>query len=1335
MIQPNRSADQSADSHALSVDSVRGSDPIRGLGLLTHVRQGYWLRGLSHRCRQGALDRQAMVERQAHDTASLQASLLAEHESTLTDCRIERKSVLSKWDQSDEHTIATYESQTIATRNQMNHDLAALRKKRKHDIAAEEQWYDTEVNQVQTHYAEEKPKPGLQHKQELGLIEKRSARLNENLEGARELTMRRIGGPKGLERLNAAAATPTGSAEAHDSLEGRAVRTVKECLAELDRLGDTSEALLADLRSGWAAKFLESFYLLAVMIAVAAIWAGATFFVGPTRMALWMLAGIPVAVVVGVITHTLLGFPLRKQTKAIHPHIERGFVAGLKLIENGKQLSNARAKQWATELVRNRDNALEQLRLTHAEKMQGIKDRFQSDNQQTTADFEAKLAKIEQTFQEVHAALSRQMFSASEETASRLAARLADTDLQQQQRLNSQNDSHNAEIEFLRLRVEQGVRQGLQRVRENQQSIAERFPDWGRILAEHESEAESLRWLPLGDLNIASHLRGVLNDPSIDIPTVMPLVLPRESQSTVVIDCPPDQMHVAAEWVRAVLWRGLTAVRPGRLRLTLLDPVGRGQNFASLVSLGDHDPLLIGHRAWVSTQQIQERLTELTQHIEDVLQACLRDRYQTIEDFNRDAGPLAEPYRVLAAFGLPIGLNRDSAESLRALIEGGRRCGVYSILVRDTSQPWSSDLPSLPDSQVLRLRIDDMGRIWHAAPGLEAIQVSPIVAPPVTAIPVLSERIGQGAIAAHRVEIPLDDCIPADEYDSGSSAKGLSIPVGRQGVGRFLEIQLGTGMRQHMLVAGKTGSGKSTLLHSLIMAASLKYSPEELQLYLLDFKKGVEFKIYAEAQLPHARVIGIESEREFGRSVLQRLDEELQRRGELFRAAGVQDLADYRHHSHSVLPRILFIVDEFQELFVRDDRVAQECTMLLDRLVRQGRSFGMHVVLSSQSLSGAYTLPRATLGQMAIRIALQCSESDAALILADDNTAARLLSRPGEAIFNDAGGLIEGNQPFQVAWMGQSIQRERMQDILDRHPDAAKQFGLTVVFEGNRPARWTVPLVETAIASSIAASGSDTMLNGLLGEAVRIGPPTTLSLSQSNGRNVLCVADLDTTNSVLATWLPTAVVDAYRRTSLTPEIVILDGSRVGEGTLNLSQWLADVGIQHQAVKLRESEQTIISLAAKVAGQISGETAEGPPTLVVIVGLERFRDFRQDENFGFSLDGSASATGATALQALLRDGPQVGCYVFLGCSGAETLARWLPRTSQHDLEIRLIGRISANDSAQLIDTPEATDLSNASMFFYDDADGRLEKFRICDVPSAEHVRAWMGPSLPKPDGIG
>ena len=92
--------------------------------------------------------------------------------------------------------------------------------------------------------------------------------------------------------------------------------------------------------------------------------------------------------------------------------------------------------------------------------------------------------------------------------------------------------------------------------------------------------------------------------------------------------------------------------------------------------------------------------------------------------------------------------------------------------------------------------------------------------------------------------------------------------------------------------------------------------------------------------------------------------------------------------------------------------------LLLDRLVRQGRAFGIHVLLGSQTLSGAYSLARSTTGQMAVRVALQCSEADANLILPDErNDAARFLSRPGEAIYNDQNGLLAGNHPFQVVWL------------------------------------------------------------------------------------------------------------------------------------------------------------------------------------------------------------------------------------------------------------------------------------------------------------------------------
>ena len=219
----------------------------------------------------------------------------------------------------------------------------------------------------------------------------------------------------------------------------------------------------------------------------------------------------------------------------------------------------------------------------------------------------------------------------------------------------------------------------------------------------------------------------------------------------------------------------------------------------------------------------------------------------------------------------------------------------------------------------------------------------------------------------------------------------------------------------------------------MITNLALWCSPEQVEFYLVDFKKGVEFKCYATHRLPHARVVAIESDREFGLSVLQRVDEELKRRGDLFRQLGVQDVAGYKRAGGTEpIPRSLLIIDEFQEFFVEDDRISQTASLLLDRLVRQGRAFGIHVLLGSQTLGGAYTVARTTLGQMVIRIALQCNEADAYLIMDENNPAPRLLSRPGEGIYNDMAGMIEGNSPFQVVWLPDQVRETYLAKVRAR---------------------------------------------------------------------------------------------------------------------------------------------------------------------------------------------------------------------------------------------------------------------------------------------------------------
>lgn len=1336
----------SPGAHPQSPQSPSPRDlPLRGLGALTPSRQRWLLRGIANRIRQATTARSELAARHQQQSAQLQKELAEIHQTGLDECRGERRAMLESWDEADEQAIGRYERETVATRKQRHQAMAANRQQRKRAVADEEQAFDSAKAEIGARYTREKPKPAARQRAEYAKLATGLRRVHATLEAARETTMARLGGPDALDALVTAAREPTepagepgvpvasppsaaGAPQADTSASPQDLNTVEECVTALDALAHRAETLLAELRSSRHARFVESYRLPLLGLGVLLAWCGAVWLVSPARLALWMLLGIPLAVVAGIIAHTMVAIPLRRHTRQLHPAIEQTASDAQHVAERGRRVAATKAARQLTELKQTRGAELADLRQQHEQRFRDIRQRAVDQQERIAKEFDERLEAIEERFKTEFAEVSRDMSARAAATAVALANKIGEIERGGQHRQQTLSGAHAEELRRLRERLESGVSRGLRRVAVAKQIVDARFPSWEAVGHEPLPSVDSLRWLPLGMIDVAEPLHEALQaSGAAAAEAQLPLMLVRQVHSAVLIECPAESMQSAAEMVRGVLWRALTSVAPGQARLTLLDPVGRGQHFSSLVALGDHDPQLIGHRAWSAPPQIAARLSELTQHVEDVLQTCLRDRYDTIEDYNAEAGALAEPYRVVAAVGLPAGLTRDGYDALCALIAGGRRCGVYLLLVRDLSQPWPADLPPLPDAHVLRLRIDDHGRLRQVDSEMASLPIQPVAPPPSAILDSLAERIGRAAVAAHRVQIPLDELIPPGDYDAADSAEGLEIPVGRQGVRRSLEIQFGSGMRQHMLVAGKTGSGKSTLLHALITAAALRYPPDQLHLYLLDFKKGVEFKVYADSQLPHARVIGIESQREFGRSVLERLDAELQQRGELFRSAGVQELAEYRRRTAESLPRILLVVDEFQEMFVRDDRVAQDCAMLLDRLVRQGRSFGMHVVLSSQSLAGAYSLPRATLGQMAIRVALQCSEADAALILADDNTAARLLSRPGEAIFNDAGGLVEGNQPFQAAWVDPELHRQRLAELAARHADAAQHFGPAVVFEGNRPARWTPALADQAIASDLSESGDLRRVVGLLGEAVRIGPPTTLSLSDATGRNVLCVADAEAFSCVLAAWLPSAVALVRQKFAADPEIVLLDGRRASDGTQPLAQWLEAAGIGCRVVTPRDAEAAIVELAQRVDQQ-SDEAIErgpaGPPTLVVINALERFRDLRQDDSFGFSLDGPAAVGGGASLQALLRDGPATGHHVFLGCSAAETLSRWLPRTSQHDLELRIIGRISAGDSAQLIETPEASDLAPATLLLYDEAGGMLEKFRLCAVPDPADVRGWL-----------
>jgi len=819
---------------------------------------------------------------------------------------------------------------------------------------------------------------------------------------------------------------------------------------------------------------------------------------------------------------------------------------------------------------------------------------------------------------------------------------------------------------------------------------------------------------------------------------VLPALLPITNPSLLIETRGAGRAHAIATQ-QAVMLRMLTLMPPGKLRFTIIDPVGLGDNFAAFMHLADFDEALVTRRIWTERSQIEKQLAEISEHIENVIQKYLRNEFDSIDAYNISAGEIAEPLRVLVIANFPANFTDEAARRLLNVIRRGARCGVTTLISvdLDAKLPSGIELADLEEHSTVILQ-KRRKAVWKDEL-LREFSLTLERPPDGDTFTAILHQAGRLARDASRVEVPFDFIVPeAARYWTSSSARGIDVPLGRSGAKRLQRLKLGHGTSQHVLIAGQTGSGKSTLLHALITNVALHYSPDEVELYLVDFKKGVEFKTYAQHRLPHARVVAIESDREFGLSVLERLDEELKRRAEQFRAVGVSGLAAFREASpEAKMSRILLIVDEFQELFVEDDRISQTSALLLDRLVRQGRAFGIHLLLGSQTLGGAYSLTRSTMGQVGVRIALRCSEVDAHLILSEDNSAARLLSRPGEAIYNDSNGVVDGNHPFQVVWIGEE-DRESYLSAVEQLAGAGgdRPDWPQVVFEGNAPAQLdgNVALAELARGQR-AATGPP---RAWLGESVSIKDPAAATFRPQSGSNLLIVGQNEQAAvGVLAASAVSLAAHIRRAQGAASEgalpgarVFVLDGAPAGSAESAMLRELAAVDKETIALHgWREMGALVGSLAEEVTRRSALGNSQAPPVFLVIYGLQRFRDLRkQEDDFGFGRLGEARPPSPAAqLAEILREGPSLGVHTLVWCDSLNSVNRAFDRRSLTEFEMRIAFQMSGADSSLLLDTPIAAKLGPYRALYASEEEGCLEKFRPYSFPTGDWL-AWMAQSL-------
>lgn len=195
------------------------------------------------------------------------------------------------------------------------------------------------------------------------------------------------------------------------------------------------------------------------------------------------------------------------------------------------------------------------------------------------------------------------------------------------------------------------------------------------------------------------------------------------------------------------------------------------------------------------------------------------------------------------------------------------------------------------------------------------------------------------------------------------SKRPINLPYAISEHGEILKTNLNFGY-----LYGVQGSGKSTLLHTLISSIIATMHPDDVELWLIDFKM-VEFSRYIRFCPPHVRRVILDSSPEMVFDLLDRLNNILDNRKSRFDENHWHSIQDANREG-IYLPAIVVIIDEFPVMsHILAD--AYEYKEKLEKLMTLGRQFGFYLLLSGQFFStGLQGLKKEARDQMLWRAAM-----------------------------------------------------------------------------------------------------------------------------------------------------------------------------------------------------------------------------------------------------------------------------------------------------------------------------------------------------------------------------
>ncbi len=547
-----------------------------------------------------------------------------------------------------------------------------------------------------------------------------------------------------------------------------------------------------------------------------------------------------------------------------------------------------------------------------------------------------------------------------------------------------------------------------------------------------------------------------------------------------------------------IIWSLLSMFPVSKIKFSIIDCEQKGSSIQQFLDFKKECPEVFEEQIYTNKENITKFLEKLNQKIDDVIQNKLGNKYANILEYNKNNPTRMETCNMIAIYDFPSGFEEKSIELLQNILKNGGKCGIYALIAHNKDIKYNSygrdiDIDERMEKYCSRIEITNKNYL-----------IEPFSLPVSIKEPIEYSKINEFIKKYKELNVKIkskgfsfEDILDKELFTRNTNAE-LSIPIGIGDAETIIPIVFGKGSSHHALVAGATGSGKSTLLHTLIMSSMLHYTPDQLNLYLMDFKGGTEFKIYDSYRLPHIKLLALDAMQEFGESILEDLVAEIERRSEKFKSVNASKLSEYISLSGKSMPKILVIMDEFQILFndASNRKIAKHCAELTKRIVTEGRSYGIHLLMATQStkIISELSLDSGTIEQMRIRIGLKCGEFDARYLFTDrnENKALEMMKGPiGTAVLNEE-YTEQNNIGLRVAYCDDETQKKYLELISEKFADF--EYNMQS-FEGNKTTDLLSVLPEK-ITNELPISIQ-------IGSLIKVAPPLNAIFDKKRKHNTL----------------------------------------------------------------------------------------------------------------------------------------------------------------------------------------------------------------------------------------